>query len=463
MKYKKARFNAPLKVIISFLILILVGAFLLSLPIASKDGKWFPYINALFTSTSAVCVTGLIVVDTAVHFSLFGQIVIMFLIQIGGIGFISLSALFLLAAGKRLGYKNRVMLQESLNQDTSQGIVVLIKKIAKIVFIIEGVGFVCLAPSMIVSYGWLDGLFKALFLSISAFCNAGFDVLGTVGTEFSNLAPFAKAAYVLLPIMFLIVLGGIGYATIVEIASKFNKEKRKKFTFQTRIILGTTAFLIVAGTVLFAIFEWNNPLTIGNMSVFDKIVNCLFQSITPRTAGFATFDQANLTSSSRVVTDVLMFIGGSPGSIAGGVKTTTIFVLFVAAFRSAGEKGDIILKRRRIKNETIFKALRIVLIAAILAITAVIAICLIEKNGTFVATSEVSLSSAVIFEVISAISTVGISLGLTPTLSIASKLILIVLMFVGRVGTMTIAFAMHKKSPDAYGEIEYKDSQVIVG
>ncbi len=458
MEYKKARLNAPLKVIISFVILILVGSLLLSLPISSKDGNWFPYIDALFTSTSAVCVTGLVVVDTAVHFSLFGQIVIMLLIQIGGIGFISLSALFLLAAGKRLGYKNRVMLQESLNRDTNQGIVSLIKKIAMIVFIIEGIGFVLLLPSMIVSYGWGNGIFKALFLSISAFCNAGFDVLGTAGMEFSNLAPFAKMAYVLLPIMFLVVLGGIGYATIVEIAGKFKKEnQKKKLTLQAKIILGVTAFLIVSGTILFAIFEWNNPDTIGNMSVFDKIVNCLFQSITPRTAGFATFNQANLTSASRVVTDILMFIGGSPGSIAGGVKTTTIFVLFLAAFKSAGEKGDIILHRKRIKNQTILKAVRIVFLAMILAAFATITICLIERHNPS------ANSSSVIFEVLSAISTVGLSLGLTPTLSVVSKILLIVLMFVGRVGTITIAFAVQKNSPDVHGEIEYEDSHISVG
>lgn len=458
MKYKKARLNAPLKVIISFVVVTLIGSFLLSLPISSNDGNWFPYINALFTSTSSVCVTGLVVVDTAVHFSLFGQIVILLLIQVGGIGFISLSALFLLAAGKRLGYKNRVMLQESLNQDSTQGIVLLIKNIAKIVFIIEGVGFVCLLPSMIVHYGFFDGLFKALFLSVSAFCNAGFDILGTTGTEFASLSPFATKAYVLLPIMFLIVLGGVGYATIVEIANKCKKETSKKLTFQAKIIIKLTIFLILVGALLFAIFEWNNPNTIGNMSTFDKIMNCLFQSITPRTAGFSTFDQAGLTPSGRVVTDILMFIGGSPGSIAGGIKTTTIFVLFAAAFRSTGEKGDVIILRKKIKNQTIIKALRIVGLAAILTILATITICVIEKNNPVAASS-----GAVIFEVISAISTVGITLGLTPTLSIASKIILIMLMFIGRVGTMTIAFAIHKKSPDAYGEIEYGDSKIIVG
>lgn len=464
MKYKKERFNAPLKVIISFIVLIFIGSFLLSLPIASNDGEWFSYINALFTSTSAVCVTGLGVVDTAVHFSMFGQTVIMILIQIGGIGFISLSALFLLAAGKRLGYKNRVMLQESLNQSTSEGMVSLIIKIAKIVLIIEFAGFVCLLPSMIISFGWGQGIFKAMFLSISAFCNAGFDCLGTVGTEFASLAPFAKTAYVLLPIMFMIVLGGIGYATIVEIAGQFKRENKRKLTFQAKVILSVTAFLIVSGAVLFAVFEWNNPETIGNMSVFDKIVNCLFQSVTPRTAGFATFDQANLTSASRVVTNIFMFIGGSPGSIAGGVKITTVFVLFIAAFKSAGENGDIILRHKRIKSQTVLKALRIVSMAIIIAAISIVTICIIErKNPAITSGSESELSSAVIFEVISAISTVGLSLGLTPALSIASKIILIILMFVGRVGTITIAFAVQKKSPDSHGAIQYGDTHISVG
>ena len=457
MKYKKDRLNAPLKVILSFVVLIFIGSLLLSLPIASKDGTWLPYIDALFTSTSAVCVTGLVVVDTAVHFSLFGQVVILLLIQIGGIGFISLSALFLLAAGKKLGYKNRVMLQESLNQESSQGMVALIQKIAIIVFIIEGIGFICLLPSMIISFGWLDGAFKSLFLSVSAFCNAGFDVLGTVGMEFTNLAPFARTAYVLLPIMFLIVLGGIGYTTIVEIANKFRKNKSKQLSFQAKVVLGVTGFLILSGTILFAVFEWNNPLTIGNMSVFDKIINCLFQSITPRTAGFQTFSQANLTSSSKVITDIFMFIGGSPGSIAGGVKTTTIFVLLIAAFKPAGDKGDIILYRKRIRNQTVLKALRIVFLAMIVTAISVITICVIERYN------PAASSSSVIFEVLSAISTVGLSLGLTSTLSIASKIILIVLMFVGRVGTITIAFAVQKNSPDAHGEIEYGDSQITVG
>ena len=456
MGKKRLGLTAPAKIILSFLGLILVGSFLLCTPLASNTGQWWTFIDALFTGTSAVCVTGLTVVDTAVHFSVFGQIVLLVLIQIGGFGFISVSALILLAAGKKLTYKSRVTLQESLNRDFNQGVVKLLKQIAIVIFSIEGVGFILLLPSMIASYG-AAGIFKAIFLSISAFCNAGFDILGTAGTEFSSLAPFAKNVFVLLPIMFLIVLGGIGYAVILECFGKIKKENKKPLSLFVKIVLKMTILLIVLGTVLFAIFEWNNPNTIGNMSTFEKIMNSLFQSITPRTAGFSTFDQANLTSAGRVVTDVLMFIGGSPTSIAGGVKTTTIFVLIAYSFRATGKTGDIIINKKSISNKVVQKSVRIVIFAITLCVAATLAICLLERGN------PVATSSSVIFEVISAISTVGVTLGLTPTLGVVSKLILIVLMFVGRVGYLTLAFAIKRKSKDADGLIQYPDSKIIVG
>lgn len=448
--------NAPAKITLSFIVLILIGTFLLCTPLASTTGQWWNFTDALFTSTSAVCVTGLVVVDTAVHFTLFGQIVLLFLIQIGGFGFISISALIILAAGKKLSYKNRVVLQESLNRDSNQGIVKLLKEIAIIVFSIEGIGFILLLPSMIIEYG-TDGIFKALFLSISAFCNAGFDVMGTTGTQFQNLIPFAKNVFVLLPIMFLVVNGGIGYMVILECIGKFKKEIKRPFSFHVKIVLIVTTVLIIIGALLFALFEWDNPDTIGNMNVFEKIINSLFQSITPRTAGFATLDQAKLTSSSRVVTDILMFIGGSPSSVAGGVKTTTIFVLLCSAFRSTGQHGDIIIGKKSISNKTVQKALRIVAIAFILAVSGTVIICLLEKNNPAVT------SSSVIFEVISAISTVGVSLGLTPTLGINAKLILVALMFIGRVGSLTLAYSIKRRSKDAYGLIKYQDSKIVVG
>ena len=457
MGKKRRGLNAPSKIALSFIGLILLGSFLLCTPIANTSGVWWNYLDALFTSTSAVCVTGLIVADTAVQFTLFGQIVLLFLIQIGGLGFISISALIILAAGKKLSYKNRVVLQESLNKEDNQGVVVFIKQIATIVFCVEGVGFILLLPSMIVEYGGA-GIFKALFLSVSAFCNAGFDVIGTTGTQFQSLAPFAKNVFVLLPIMFLVINGGVGYIVILECVNRARKGvKKQPFSIHTKIVLWVTTILIVLGAGLFALFEWNNSGTIGNMSVFEKIMNSIFQSVTPRTAGFATIDQAKLTSSSRLVTDILMFIGGSPSSVAGGVKTTSIFVLLLYAFRSSGEKGDIVIGKKSVSHKTIQKALRIVALAVILAIIGIVSILLVERNN------PLATSGAVIFEVLSAISTVGVTLGLTPTLGIAAKLILMNLMFIGRVGSLTLTFAIKHKSRDAEGLIQYQDAKIIVG
>ena len=456
MKKKRVILNAPAKVVLSFIGLIAVGTFFLCTPMASTTGQWWNFTDALFTSTSAVCVTGLIVVDTAVHFTIFGQVVLLFLIQIGGFGFISISALILLATGKRLSYKNRVVLQESLNKDDNQGVAKLLKKIGIIVFTIETLGFIMLLPSMVISYG-TSGIFKALFLSVSAFCNAGFDIIGTTGTQFQSLAPFAKNIFVLLPIMFLVVNGGIGYMVILEIINKFKKGEKKPLSFHVKIVLIITTILIVVGAAMFALFEWNNPKTIGDMNVFEKIMNSLFQSITPRTAGFATVNQADLTSSSRLVTDILMFIGGSPSSVAGGVKTTTIFVLFCSAFRSTTQNGDIIIAKKSISNKTVQKALRIVALAFILVAIGTVSICLLEHNN------PLATSNSVIFEVISAMSTVGVSLGLTPTLGINAKLILAGLMFIGRVGSLTLAYSIRRKPKDAYGLIKYQDSKIVVG
>lgn len=456
MKQKKEWLTAPAKIALSFIGLILIGSFLLCLPISSNNGQWWSFIDAMFTSTSAVCVTGLVVVDTAVHFTVFGQVVLMLLIQIGGLGFISMSALIMLWAGKRLSYKNRVLLQESLNKDSNEGVVKLIKKIAIIVFSAEGIGFVLLLPSMIISYG-ASGIFKALFLSISAFCNAGFDILGTTGTQFQNLAPFAQNVFVLLPIMFLVVTGGIGYVVILEALGKLKTKDKKPFSFHAKVVLIMTSVLLLTGTLLFALFEWNNPNTIGNMSTFDKIINSLFQSVTPRTAGFNTFDQANLTSQSRVVTDILMFIGGSPTSIAGGVKTTTVFVLLLSAFRSTNQNGEIVVGKKAISSRTINKCLRTIVLAILLSVVSTLLILLLEHGN------PLASSSSVIFEVLSAISTVGITLGITPTLCVGSKLILMLLMFIGRVGSLTLAFSIKFKSRDAYGQINYPDSKIIVG
>ena len=411
-----------------------------------------PFIDSLLTCTSSVCVTGLIVVDTAVYFSLFGQIVILILIQIGGLGFITLTALVFLIMGKKITYERRVTIQESLNQDKVQGVVKLVKNIIQLVFIVEFIGFLCLAPSMISIYGWGDGLFKALFLSISAFCNAGFDILGTSTTQFASLAPFAQSALILLPIMFLIVIGGIGFIVIFDIGKRF---KGQKLSLHTKVVLSVTAILIFGSALLFGILEWNNPNTIGNMSFGNKIVNILFQSITPRTAGFTTFDQANMTQASLFLTNALMFIGGSPASTAGGIKTTTLVVLLIAIFKSENANGNIAFFKKKVSTKMVKKSLRVIVLALILVIMSTFMLCAFEGGS-------VTISQA-LYESISAISTVGLSLGITPILSAGSKIVLVFLMFVGRVGAMTLTLALANRKHNINDDIEYPDSKILIG
>ena len=450
---RKIRINPAGQIVLGFLAVILIGTFLLCLPISSQDGKWFSFVDSLFTSTSAVCVTGLITVDTAVHFTIFGQVVIMILIQIGGLGFITLTSLIFLIIGKKITYQNRITIQESLNQDKNQGIVKMVKNIVILVFCIEFVGFLCLLPSMVNLFGWGKGTFSALFLSVSAFCNAGFDILGTETTAFASLAPFAQNSLILLPIMLLIVIGGIGFVVLFDIGDKF--KQKKKMSFHSKIVIFVTLILIFGGAVMFAILEWNNPNTIGNMSVWDKLVNSFFQSITPRTAGFASSDQSKLTPESLILTDILMFIGGSPASTAGGIKTTTMFILFVAMFKSSTSKGDYVFCKRQIAGKLVQKALKVFCLSFLLIIVSTACICLVEGNNIS--------TGSILYEVISAISTVGLTMGITPSLNVISKLILTFLMFVGRVGAVTLTVAFASKVKSANDEIEYPDSKIIVG
>lgn len=449
---RKKKLNPATQIVMGFLGIILIGTILLCLPISSNNGQWFSFIDALFTATSSVCVTGLIVVETAVHFSFFGQIVILILIQIGGLGFITLTSLVFLILGKKITYEKRVTMQESFNQENVQGIVKLVKNVIILVFTVELIGFVCLLPSFVQMYGWGDGIFKSIFLSISSFCNAGFDILGSVGTEFTSLSVVAQKIFIILPIMFLIVIGGIGYVVLFDIGKRF---KGQKMSLHSKLVLIVTTVLIFGGAILFAILEWNNPNTIGNMSIGDKILNSFFQSITPRTAGFTTFDNAQLTPASLVLTNVFMFIGGSPAGTAGGIKTTTLIVLLIAVFKRQNVNGNISFCKKKISSKMIKKSLRVVVLAIMLIVIGTFLLCAFE--GSAITTSQA------LFECISSISTVGISMGITPFLTIASKIVLIILMFAGRVGAVTLTLAFANKSTKMSDEIEYPDSKIMIG
>jgi len=449
---KRKKLNPAGQIVIGFLALILLGTLLLCLPISSKSGSWLAFEDGLLTSTSAVCVTGLLVVDTAVYFSIFGQIVILILIQIGGLGFITLTSLVFLLLGKKITYEKRVTIQESLNQESVQGVVKLVKNIIILVFCIEFVGFLMLAPSFVSMHGWATGLFEALFFSISSFCNAGFDILGTSSSNFSSISCLAQSSLILLPIAFLVVIGGIGYVVLFDVGNKF---RHKKMSFHSKVVLIITGILLLSGSVMFAVLEWNNPNTIGNMNVWDKIVNSLFMSVTPRTAGYSTFNVSNLTSGSLILTDILMFIGGSPASTAGGVKTITIFVLILAVFKKTNTNGNITFCKKSVSNKLVQKSLRVIMLAIMLILVSSFMLCVFEGGKI--------TSTQAFFETISAFSTVGLTMGITPTLTVFSKLILVFLMFVGRVGAVTLTLAFANKISAISQDIDYTDSKLMVG
>lgn len=447
---RRFRLSPSMQIILGFATLILLGTFLLALPIANKDGQWLNMVDAFFTSTSAVCVTGLIVVDTAVQFTLFGQFVIMFLIQIGGLGIVSITSLIFLVLKKKISFSNRLTLKESLNRDTVQGVVTFIKRVVITTFIIEGIGALLLLYSTITFTGsFWRGLFSAVFMAISAFCNAGFDVFGTEATEFMSLNAFASNVLMLLPIMMLIILGGIGFIVLT------GGIKNIRTNQHIRVVIIVTLILIFGGAIGFMLAEWNNLLTIGDMNTGEKILNSFFQSISTRTAGIATFDQGGLTTIGQVLTIVLMFIGGSPTSIAGGIKTTTLFVLFVFLIKRSNSNGTIVYKDRKFTSTMIFKALKIVLYSLIVIIISSITILAIEGDSVS--------AMSVIYECVSAISTVGLTMGITPYLTIASKIVLALVMFIGRVGMLTIVLALSTKTDASIEQIEYTNTDIIIG
>lgn len=449
MEKTKKRWNVSpsLKILIGFIGVILIGSFLLCLPWSNRDGQWLNYADALFTSTSAVCVTGLIVVDTAIQFSLFGQIIVMLLIQIGGLGIVAITTLIAIVMGKKINLSNRLTLQESLNKDTMEGVVATLKKILIITLSIEAVGAILLLYSTITITGSVGyGIFAAIFMAISAFCNAGFDVLGMSAGEFASLTPFASNVLLLLPLAMLIILGGIGFIVLLK---AFRSCKGRQ---HIKAVIIMTLALLIGGTIAFMALEWNNPATLGSMTTFEKILNAFFQSTTLRTAGFATIDQAALTPGSQIISIIFMFIGGSPNSTAGGLKTTTILIILVFLFTKSNENGDIVFYKRRISGRVIRKALKIFMAQLIALAMAVILISIID--------SGISVN-AILFECVSAIGTVGLTMGITTMLSVGSQLLLCLLMLVGRVGLLTIGLAV--SSAPAVHDIEYQNTDIIVG
>lgn len=409
-------------IFLGFFFIIIIGSLLLMLPISSVSGKVTPFNESLFTATSAVCVTGLVVHDTGSYWSTFGQAVILILIQIGGLGVITVAASFALLSGRKISLMQRSTMQEAIAAPKIGGIVRLTGFVLKATLIFELSGAVIMMPVLCKDYG-VKGVWLAVFHSISAFCNAGFDILGTDVSKYVSLTQYVNCTSINLAIIFLIVIGGIGFLTWEDIYT--NKLHFRRYRMQSKVILITSAILIIVPALYFFFFDLNN------LPIKQRILSSLFQSVTTRTAGFNTVDLTVLQEPSIAIMIVLMIIGGSPGSTAGGIKTTTVAVLIANSLATFGRKDSAHFFKRRIDNQVVKNASTILILYLVLSFTGAVAISTAEKIPFL----------KCLFETSSAIGTVGLTLGITPELGLFSQLILILLMFCGRVGGLTLIYA----------------------
>lgn len=430
---------------LGFVILIFIGAFLLWLPISSRTGTYTNFIDCIFVATSASCVTGLVTVDTGTHWSYFGQIVILFLIQIGGLGFMSVATLIALLMGRRITLKERLVIQQSLNCFTIQGLVKMSKYLLIFTFCVQSVGAILLATQFVPELGWAKGIYYGIFHSISAFCNAGIDIIG----GFRSVTPYSQNPVILLTIAALIVTGGLGFFVWQEI---YYFKDRKKLSLHSKIAIVTTVFLIVVGSILMFIFEMDNPKTIGNMSTKGKILSSIFAAVTPRTAGFNSISTADMSGGGIFLTMLLMFIGGSPGSTAGGIKTTTAALLIITVISVIKGREDAEVYGKRIGKESVYRALVVTMLGAGIVMIFTIILGITEKSAPL---------EYILYEVISAFGTVGLTLGLTPNLSIVGKIILSITMYAGRIGPLTLALSLSRKTVP--GTIRYPEDKILIG
>lgn len=433
-------------VAIFFALIILVGSFLLSLPISSKSGGGTPFVNALFTATSATCVTGMVVYDTYSHWSVFGQFIIISLVQIGGVGFMMVATLFSLLLKRKIGLNERMLLQEASGSMQLGGVVRLARRILLGTLIFEGTGAILLALRFCPKMGFREGLYNAVFHSIAAFCNAGFDLMGKYG-RFSSLSHFSGDPIVCATIALLIVIGGIGFFVWDDIVK--NKWCWNRYTLHTKVVVSTTGILIFMGAAFIFVSEASGSL--HGMNVGNKVASSLFHSISFRTAGFTMIDMSSLSSSTVFITILLMLIGGSPGSTAGGIKTTTLFIMVATTVATLTNKRDINAFHRRFEDDAFRKAYAISAAYIGASLAGVAMICLFE---------DLPMAS-VIFEVFSGVGTVGLSLGITSELLTLSKLTIVCLMYFGRVGILSIIYALIRERTAA--QLQYPQEKLMIG
>ena len=429
MKNRKFSLTTTQMIMLSFLLVILAGSVILSLPISSANGQSVAYLDALFTATTATCVTGLVTLPTATTWSVFGQVVILILIQIGGLGVITIMSWVMILLHKRMGIGDRLLLQDAFNLNSFDGIIRFVQKVLLGTFLVEAVGAIFYMFVFVPEFG-VKGIWISVFTAISAFCNAGIDIIGD-----NSLGNYATNPIINIVTSLLIILSGIGYIVwwdVMGLAGKKHKHFRN-LSLHSKIAISTTLILIFGGGLLIFLFEYHNPLTIGNLSLFDKIQGSLFQSITTRTAGFASVAQQDLTNASSLLCLLLMFIGGSPVGTAGGIKTVTFAVLVVSTLASVQNKQEVSLFGRNISKQTVNKAV---------AVTTMSFTIMFVSSILLSVFSDASLLD-VLFETVSATATVGLSRDLTPYLNAAGKIVITVTMYLGRVGPISLALALN--------------------
>lgn len=455
-KLRRKRFDlfaiAPAKLlVISFAFIIFVGALLLTMPFSSRSGEWTPFIDALFTATSASCITGLAVYDTYTYWSIPGQLIILTLIQVGALGIITLATFFSVILRKKLGIKRMILAQESINFFSYYDVLKLIKKIVGVTLLIEFLGAILLSISFVSKYGPI-GFYMGIFSSISAFCNAGFDVTSAaVNGTFINMSPYNNDPIVIYTICGLIIFGGLGFSVWQDL---FNFRKTKQLLFHSKLVLTITAALLLFGTLFILLIEFHNDKTLAGMTILEKINASFFQSTAARTAGFNSINLADMKEISQVFTIFLMFIGAAPGSTGGGIKVTTFGVILMAIFSTISGREDTVLFKRKIHQNTVNKAFAITGLSGILVLVITTVIVIIQPNFSVL---------EVLYETTSAFGTVGLTLGATLELGTLSKALIVLTMFLGRVGPLSFAVALTLKSAKRTSDFVYPEAKILVG
>jgi trk system potassium uptake protein TrkH len=430
--------------VIGFALIILIGAQLLTLPVSSATGQTTPWIDALFTATSATCVTGLVVVDTGTYYSTFGQIVILSLIQVGGLGFMTMATLFAVVLKRRISLKERLILQEALNQTSIEGIIRLVRKVLLYTLAIEACGALSFTLRFLFDMPPGRAIYYGIFHAVSFFNNAGFDIMG----HFRSLTMYVGDPWVNFTAMSMIVLGGLGFVVLADL---LEYRRNRKVSLHSKVVLSMSGILIVVGTLVILVFEYSNSLTMGPLHFGEKVLAAMMQSVSPRTAGVNTVDIGSLRQATQFIIVILMFIGASPGSTGGGIKTTTFAALLGAVIAMVRGKEDVVMFKYRLAKERVYKALTVTLFALALVMLATMILSTTEDHHFLM----------ILFEVTSAFGTVGLSMGLTTDLSTAGKIIIILMMFIGRLGPLTLSYAIAPKP----GRVLYRNAEgkIIIG